>query len=90
MIEWLDKHLVPEWRSAWNMASVRLAAAASALIAAFSANPDLLLGIIAFMPTDSTNRALMAVGVGLVAFFGPTVLRLWRQGAQNDAADPEA
>jgi membrane protease YdiL (CAAX protease family) len=79
MIDWLDKHLVPEWRKAWGMASVRLAAAASALITAFSASPDLLLGIIGFMPTDAVTRAFMAVGVGLVAFFGPTLTRLWKQ-----------
>jgi hypothetical protein len=79
MQDWLDKHLIPEWRKAWSMASVRLAAVVSALVTAFSAQPDLLLGIIAFMPTDDVNRALMAFGVGLAAFFGPTALRLWRQ-----------
>lgn len=84
MIDWLDKHLVPEWREAWNMASVRLAAAVSALVTAFSASPDLLLGIISFMPTDAVTRAFMAVGVGLVAFFGPTVVRLWKQGGKTD------
>jgi len=80
MIEWIDKHLVPEWREAWGMASVRLAAVFSALVTAFSAQPDLLLGIISFMPTDGVQRAMMAAGVGLIAFFGPTVVRLWKQG----------
>ena len=84
MIDWLDKHLVPEWRKAWGMASVRLAAAVSALITAFSASPDLLLGIIGFMPTDAVTRAFMAVGVGLIAFFGPTAVRLWKQGGSDE------
>jgi hypothetical protein len=88
MIEWLDKHLVEGWRSAGRMASIRLAAAVSALVTLLSSNPDLLLGIISFMPANPIERAVMAVGVGLIAFFGPSALRLWRQ---NDATDkPEA
>jgi hypothetical protein len=87
MIEWLDKHLVPEWRKAWSFLSVRAAGVFAALVGAFAAQPDLLLGIINFMPTDPLNRAGMAIGVGLVAFFGPTVLRLWKQGASDDAAE---
>jgi len=84
MIEWLDKHLVEGWRTAWRMASIRLAAAISALVTLLSSNPDLLLGIINFMPADPVARALMAVGVGLITFFGPSALRLWRQ---TDATD---
>lgn len=79
MIDWLDKHLVPEWRKAWSFLSVRAAGLFAAVVTAFASQPDLLLGIINFMPTDPVRRAGMAVGVGLVAFFGPTVLRLWNQ-----------
>jgi len=79
VIDWLDKHLVPEWRKAWSFLSVRAAGLFAAIVSAFAAQPDLLLGIINFMPTDPVKRAGMAVGVGLVAFFGPTVLRLWNQ-----------
>jgi len=80
MIDFLDKHLVEGWRDALGFASVRLAAAVSAIITAFAADPNLLLGIISFMPTDTVTRAFMAIGVGAIAFFGPTALRLWRQG----------
>lgn len=84
MIDWLDKHLVPEWRRAWSFLSVRAAGLFAAVISAFAAQPDLLLGIINFMPTDPVRRAVMAVAVGLVAFFGPTALRLWNQeGKEN-------
>ena len=79
MIDWLDKHLVPEWRKAWSFLSVRAAGLFAAVISAFAAQPDLLLAIVNFMPADPVRRAGMAVGVGLVAFFGPTVLRLWNQ-----------
>lgn len=84
MKDWLDNHLVEGWQDALSFASVRLAAAVSAIVTAFAADPNLLLGIIAFMPTDPVTRALMAVGVGLTAFFGPTLLRLWNQG--NDGS----
>jgi hypothetical protein len=87
MIEWLDKHLVPEWRKAWKWSSVQLAAVISAAVTAFASQPQLLLSIVNFMPADPTQRALAAIGVGAVAFFGPTVLRLWKQGAGNDAAE---
>lgn len=84
MIEWLDKHLVPEWRKAWSFLSIRAAGLFAAVVSALAAQPDLLLGIINFMPTDPVRRAGMAVGVGLIAFFGPTALRLWQQGDKTD------
>jgi hypothetical protein len=87
MIEWLDRHLVPEWRKAWSFLSVRAAGLFAATISALAAQPDLLLGIINFMPTDPIRRAGLAIGVGLIAFFGPTVLRLWNQANANDAAE---
>jgi len=87
MIEWLDKHLVPEWRKAWKWSSVQLAAIVSTAVTAFAANPQLLLSIINYMPTDTGQRALAAARVGVVAFFGPTLLRLWNQ--QKDAPDGE-
>lgn len=80
MIDWLDSHLIPEWRKAWSFLSVRAAGVFAAAVTALAAQPDLLLGIINFMPADPVRRAFMAIGVGLVSFFGPTVLRLWNQG----------
>ena len=80
MIEAIEKRLVPEWREAWKWSSVQFAGLISMAVTAFAANPQLLLSIVNFMPADPTQRAVAAVGVGAVAFFGPTVLRLWRQG----------
>jgi hypothetical protein len=62
--DWLDKHLVPEWRKAWKWSSVQLAAVISTAITAFAANPNLMLSIINYMPTDPTQRALAAAAVG--------------------------
>jgi hypothetical protein len=79
MIEWLDNHFVPEWRKAWKWSSVQLAAIASAAIAAFASQPHLLLSIVNYMPADPVQRAAAAIAIGGIAFFGPTVLRLWNQ-----------
>ena len=86
MIEWLDKHLVPEWRKAWKWSSVQLAALISAAVTAFAAQPQLLLSIVNYMPADPAQRAIAAIAIGGIAFFGPTVLRLWKQGTSDDAA----
>lgn len=87
MIDWLDKHFVPEWRKAWRWSSVQFAALISTAITAFAANPQLLLSIINYLPTDPAGRGLLAVAVGAVAFFGPTVLRLWDQEKRDAAAE---
>lgn len=79
MIDWLDKVLVPEWRKAWKWSSVQFAALIAAAVSAFASQPELLLSIVNYMPADPTQRAFAAIAVGGVAFFGPTVLRLWNQ-----------
>jgi len=79
MIDWLDKHLVPEWRRAWKWSSVQLAAVVSVAVTAFAANPGLMFQVLNYMPADPTQRAIAAAAIGLLAFFGPTVLRLWNQ-----------
>lgn len=86
MIEWLDKHFVPEWRKAWKWSSVQLAALISAAVTAFAAQPQLLLSIVNYMPADPAQRAIAAIAIGFIAFFGPTVLRLWKQGKSDDTA----
>jgi hypothetical protein len=91
MNDWLDKHLIPEWRKAWKFSSVQFAALIGAVVTAFASNPQLLLSIVNFMPADPTQRAFAAIAVGGIAFFGPTVLRLWQQGSKADGpTDPAA
>lgn len=84
MIEWLDKHLVPEWRKAWKWSSVQLAAIIGAAVTAFAANPGLMFQVLNYMPADPAQRGAAAVAIGLIAFFGPTLLRLWQQGGKSD------
>lgn len=70
--------LVATWRTAWRMWSVRLAAVAGILATILSANPALLLGLIAFMP-DGALRYVAAAAVGAVVFIIPTITRLAQQ-----------
>ena len=88
MIDWLDKHLVPEWRKAWKWSSVQLAALISAAVTMFTSQPQLLLSIIDYMPADPVQRALSALAIGGIAFFGPTVLRLWNQEKTIEPSAP--
>ncbi len=88
MMDWMDNHLIPEWRKAWKFSSVQLAAVVSMAVTAFASNPQLLLSIVNYMPADPTQRAVAAIGVGVVAFFGPTALRLWQQGQPDDQNPP--
>jgi hypothetical protein len=54
---------------------VRLAALAGAAAAVLAANPSLLLGLIGFLPSGPW-RTVASVGVGLIVFAIPTLIRL--------------
>ena len=73
-------------KEAWGLASVKLAAFMGTVFAALTASPDLLLGIVSFIPGEPLPRLLFAIGVGALTFAGPTVVRMWPQGKSNDAA----
>ena len=87
IIAWLDKHFVDDWRENWNTMSIKGARVFGIVVAALAAQPDLLLGIINFMPADPIQRALMAVSVGLIAFIGPWFLRNWNEAKADDAGE---
>ncbi len=83
MIEWLDKHLISEWRQAWRFSSVQMAAMASAITGTIAASPDLLLSMIAFLPSEHSLRHVIIGAVVLVVFILPTLARLWDQGKSD-------
>lgn len=89
MIDWLDKHLVPEWRAAWKWSSVQLAALTGTLVSLVAAQPHILFTVLNYMPADPTQRGLVAAAIGAVAFFGPTILRVWNQHKGGDDAAAE-
>ena len=74
--------LVSEWRSAWRWWSVQLAAVFGIVAGVLAANPTLLLGLLAFMPTGPL-RYLAAAGVAIVVFVIPVIVRLAKQGPKD-------
>jgi hypothetical protein len=70
--------IVENWRSAWRLYSVRLAAAAGLIAAYLAANPDQTQDLLALLP-DGPMRTLAAAGIGLFVFTLATGTRLARQ-----------
>lgn len=63
--------------------SMKLAAAVSAALFAFiqfvANQPDLVLGIVGFVPGDPLVRFVFAVACGLAVYFGVDAVRFWPQ-----------
>lgn len=87
MIDWLDKHLVPEWRKAWKRWSVQFAALPATAVGAIVAQPNVLFTVLNYLPADPVQRALAAIGIALFVWFAPTILVLLRQGNLAGASD---
>lgn len=68
-----------ECREWWALISVKLAALVAAASGVFTANPELLVGLIGIIPVDPLLRLLFSVGVGAVVFLIPFIARLWPQ-----------
>ncbi len=73
--------------------SMKLAAAASAALVAFiqfvSAKPELMLGIVAFMPSDPVTRFVFAAACGLLVYFSVDIARFWPQPKLEDKKENE-
>lgn len=67
-----------QWHKMW---SVRLAAFAAALGAAIVAAPQMMLGLLAYVPEDW--RPAAAAVTAVVSFVIPTLLRLWKQPGKD-------
>lgn len=80
MTDWLDKHLVPEWRAFWKRWSVQFGALAASAIGAILAQPNLLFTVLNYLPADPVQRGIAATGIALFIWFAPTILVLLRQG----------
>ena len=81
-MNWLDKHLIPEWRESWRYASVQAAAVAGTVGATVAGYPDLIVTLAAMMGgTPQLQSAVVGAVIIIVA------LRLWNQEAGD--ADEE-
>ena len=86
MTNWLDRHLVPDWRESWRFASVQNAAVASAVGGVVTASPDILLALVSFLPDGHWARIAIIAAVVITLFIVPTIARLWNQEAGDDDA----
>ena len=83
MIDFLKERLVPEASEWWRLGSVQLAAGAAAIGGAVTANPDVLLALVAFLPATGPWRAAIVALVVVTLFVVPTLTRLWKQGSSD-------
>ena len=81
IIDRLRDRLIDDWRQAWRLWSVRLAALAGAIAAAIVGSPQLLLGLIAHAP--DRWRPLAAAAAGVIVFLVPAITRVIRQGGKD-------
>lgn len=79
----LRARLIDDARLWWRMWSVQGAALFGLLAASITANPGLLLGLIAHIPDKW--RGWAAVATFIVTFGVPTLLRLVKQPEKPDA-----
>jgi len=77
----LEQILVDDARQAWRWWSIRAAAVAGVAVGLVVQQPDLLTGLVAYVPAPW--RPLASVLAGLAVFTAPTALRLIKQGGAN-------
>jgi len=74
--------LIEEARQAWKLWSVKLAAITAILAAIVASNQTIALGLVYFLP-EGPWRVVAGIGIGLVVFVIPTVVRLVKQGKSD-------
>lgn len=89
MKDWIDKHLIDEWRDWWRMASNSVAALLAAVPGFFIAfDPGILVaayGVVMSMPAGTRVGAIAFISLSLFALY--LVARLWRQESEEKADD---
>ena len=78
MIAWLDAHLVPEWRKALRLASVKLALIVAGASGAAVQFWPYLVQVLPYIPEGHLRTFLSVVSFLCVAF-GAVGTRLWQQ-----------
>lgn len=76
LADWLDKKLIPQWRSSWRFSSVQLVTALGTLIATY---PDLFIQVLTTMVQHPLARLTAVVGTLVVI-----LIRLWNQQGSDD------
>ena len=78
--------LVDDARHAWRWWSVRLAALAGVAAGALVAHPEILTGLVDYVPAPYRQQA--SALIGLMVFAAPTVARILQQGDKSDGSTP--
>lgn len=73
------KNAVADLREWLRLASVRLAAIAGIASGVFTANPELLIGLVGIIPIEPWLRLLFSIGIGAIVFLVPFIMRAWPQ-----------
>lgn len=74
--------LVDDARACWRWWSVRMAALAGVVVGALVAQPQLLTGLVAYVPDEW--RPLASALAGVITFAAPTIARLLQQGSKDN------
>lgn len=75
--------MISEFRKAWKLWSVKLAAITGILAAVIAGNQSIALGLVYFLP-EGPWRIVTAIGIGIVVFVIPTITRMAKQGKKDD------
>jgi hypothetical protein len=86
VVQWLDTHLVPDWRKPLKRYSVKLAIAVGTITTAVVNNQGLILNLLGYLPEKGPSRLIAAIAVGCLAVIIPTALVLVRQESVSNAA----
>ena len=76
LVNWLDKHLIPNWRQSWRMYSVQFSFAVGAAVAAF---PALFVELANLLIEDPIYRAM-----AILAIIAIILIRLWDQEDRDE------
>jgi hypothetical protein len=87
MIDWLDNHLIPEWRKLHKRWSVQFATLPAIAVGAMVAQPSVIFTVLNYLPVDTVSRAIAAVCIALFVWFAPTLLVALPQRKLQESAD---
>lgn len=81
------KDIIADAKAWWKLVSVKVAALFATFSAVFTANPELLVGLIGVIPVDPLLRLFFAGAVGAVVFLIPVLARMWPQNIEDKSDD---
>ena len=87
------KEMVADAKAWLKLRSVQLAAAFGVIAGLLTENSEILMGVIAFIPTDGWTRVFFSIGVAILTFALPTLARMWPQNLDpktKAVVNPEA